>query len=994
MLDGKPLGGFDSDKTRALLAYLALESDRAHRRESLAALLWPNVQESSARQSLSQALSNLRRLLGDAQAATPFILATRDAVRFNPEGDYALDADRLATEPERYRPLLDGFSLPDAESFDEWLLLRRETLQRTALNALAALGRTALDKGDTNRAIELAHRQLAIDPWREEAHRDLMRALALAGMRNEAIAQYEKCKKILFDDVGVPPSSETTALVEQIKAGALNIMSDPAGPGKPPQDAMPLSPRRTALPAALTAFIGREHDLRALDELLENPAARLITVAGPGGMGKTRLAIEAARRAERAFADGAVFVPLAPVATPDQVPTAIAHAVGAALAPNADARAQILHACSQQQLLCVIDNIEHVLNGNDTVSLLTDMLQAAPQLKILITSREALGATGEWVYDLAGLGVDAHTLFEQAARRVRWQAAPDDAQHIADICRLVGGLPLAIELAASWLRTLSCAEIATEIARSLSFLATTARHVDERHRSITAVFDGSWRLLQESERRALEALSVFQGGFAREAAHDVADATLHTLSSLVTKSLLRRTGANRYDLHELVRQYAAEKLAASGRRDAVRKRHQAFYAQLAQHASDAWFRGERNAFVEQLPPENENLIAAVNTALEAGADAEARIAALRILWTAPLHWRSIGYLSTARMQMQTLLDTTDDLPPAVRGAALHAAGYMALWQSSPAQAQAHFEDSIRLLSDLPSEPLQRWTLASCLTGLGEVASQQNNYELALTRYKQGYDEFAALGDGWGMSEALIGIARHTLGDGTLPHRRDLLEQSVRLKRELRDSQGLSWALSWLSVFTHQMGELDVTEHLLSESLQLQERLGDKFSTAITLNRMAELKRQRGDLDNALRIYQQGLRLVEEIGIPASVAMTRNNMGYIHLAQGDAARAAALFKHSLGVFQASGDKEGMALALAGLGGVAVKTQRARFGAVCLSTAERLMSEINYYFESTDRVDFERHSAAARAALGESDFATAWTEGKSADAGEVARLAAVL
>ena len=997
-LDGAVLSGFDSDKTRALLAYLAIEADRAHRRESLVALFWPNVQEASARQSLSQALSNLRRLLADVKSDTPFILATRDTVQFNRQSDYKLDVDTLQRAPERFRPLLEGVSIPGADGFDEWLLLQREALQNQALEALDDKAGQALATGDHARAIALARRQLEIDPWREEAHCQLMRAFMLNGQRNDALAQFERCKKLLLDELGVPPSSETVALFEQIKAGNWEFKNSRALP----QSANARMSSQS-LPVALTPFVGRERELTALQNLIGNSTARLITLVGVGGMGKTRLAVEAARQAQQAFENGCVFVPLAAVTAASQILPAIAQAMGVALSPQVDSKHQIFSELAQANMLIIVDNFEQLLDDEHTVELVTDLLRAAPRVTFMATTREPLSAPGEWVFDLDGLGAAAHTLFVQTARRAQAHWHPDeaDARHIERICQLVGGMPLGIELAASWLRTLSCAEIASEIETNIAFLATTTRQVNERHRSITAVFDASWRLLSDDERKAMESLSVFNGGFTREAAKEVASATLLTLSSLVAKALVRRVKVNRYDLHELVGQYATQRLNESGRSETARDTHQRFFAALAMRSTEAWMKGNRSVYVDVILPDLDNARAAVAWAFGESSNASRRAAAILVIANLPFVWRAAGQLSVARKQLRTLLDAEDDLPLDLRGAAVHTAGHMALWQTDAAQAQAYFEETLRLLPDatgeLPGHAISislDWISAMTMLGLGELASQQNNYSLALTRYEDGYKRFAQIGDSWGISEALIGIARHSLGANNLPQQRQQLEESVRLKREIGDLQGLGWALSWLSTITHQLGDFETTERHLVESLSLQDQVGDKFGKAINLNRMAELRRQKKDYAGAISLYEQSTQLLEEAGIQGHLAAAQNNLGHMHLEQNDVPHAAKLFKQSLATFMRLENKEGVALALAGLGRVALATQRPHFATVCLAAADQLMDDISYYFESTDRVDFERSRDAARTVLGLTEFETAWVEGRSTDRDRILQQALAL
>lgn len=325
------------------------------------------------------------------------------------------------------------------------------------------------------------------------------------------------------------------------------------------------------LPPQLTPFIGREAEVRDLTDLLADPACRLLTLVGPGGVGKTRLALEVATRQQPDYADGTCFVALQHINTPECLSETIADAIQFPLSGTGEPQVQILSALRDKHLLLVLDNFEHLLVA---VDLLTAILSAAPEVQVLVTSREVLNVQEEWLYPLAGMDVPARDderdiasysavqLFVERARRVCRDFALSSQQvAVVHICQLVGGMPLALELAAGWTTTLPCDRIAVEIARNLDFLATRLRNIPERHRSMRAVFDQTWQLLTPQERNVFQRLSVFRGGFRQEAATVVAGATLATLAALVDKSLLRCTPDGRYQIHELLRQFASEQLS-------------------------------------------------------------------------------------------------------------------------------------------------------------------------------------------------------------------------------------------------------------------------------------------------------------------------------------------------------------------------------------------------------------------------------------------------
>ena len=393
------------------------------------------------------------------------------------------------------------------------------------------------------------------------------------------------------------------------------------------------------LPAPRTSFVGRASELDAIDQLLEDPECRLLTLVGPGGAGKTRLALEAAGRRIERYPHGVHFVPLVALASAEFLAPAVAEAMqftmdGAHSASSA--QEQLLDYLVERSTLLVLDNFEHLVDGAD---LLGEIIERAPNVELLTTSRERLNLQSEWVLDVHGLGLAengnggpaALRLFVERARQVEPGFSLDDddqRDQVGRICELVEGLPLGVELAASWVSMLSCAEIADEIEQNIDFLTTSKRDVPERHRSLRAAFDQSWRLLSGEQQEVLARLSVLRGDFGREAAAAVAGADLRLLSELVAKSLVRRSDFGRYELHELLRQYAAEKLAAASP-DAVsatRERHARHYlGALAERRSALMGSGVAQAR-DELRRELDNLRVAAEWAVAAWADDEARVA--------------------------------------------------------------------------------------------------------------------------------------------------------------------------------------------------------------------------------------------------------------------------------------------------------------------------------------------------------------------------------
>jgi DNA-binding SARP family transcriptional activator len=445
-LDGRPVNGFAYNKARALLVYLAVEADRAHQRDALVGLLWPELPDPAARTNLRQALANLREAIGDATAAPPFLLIARDNIQLNPISDYDLDGAAFTAllaacdthahrHPERCRAcaarmeqalalyrgdFLAEFALGDSAPFDEWQLRHRERLHQQALGALAHLANYHERRGEDAPARRYAQRQIELDPWREEAHRQLMRLLARGDQRSAALMQYEICRRALARDLDVAPAAETTALYECIRDGALKIENEELKTTDTQRFSIfnsQFSISTHNFPAPTTPLIGREVDLAELGDLLENPAHRLITVAGPGGIGKTRLALAAASEQAQAFTHGAVFVPLAAISTAAFLAPAIMAALDLTLQGQRDPRDQLFDYLCGKELLLVLDNFEQLLasglsENEGGAALLTDILQRAPGVTLLVTSRERLALQGEWLFELPGLSYPAGELVD------------------------------------------------------------------------------------------------------------------------------------------------------------------------------------------------------------------------------------------------------------------------------------------------------------------------------------------------------------------------------------------------------------------------------------------------------------------------------------------------------------------------------------------------------------------------------------------------------
>ncbi len=549
-IDDQPITKLYSDRTRALLAYLAIEADRPHRRGELAMLLWPDVEAKKASQNLRQTLRQLQLAIGNKEADPPYLLITRQTVQFNVAADQWCDVAAVrGGDVMTYRGgLLAQLYLPDNDLFNDWATIQREALHREVLGKLRELGREAFDLDNLPQAIIYAQKQVEIDPWREEAYQDWMRFLIADGQSAEAQRVYEKCKQTLWDELSIEPSAETKSILnaEIREKTAASFILHPS-----------------SLPEDKTPFIGRSQEIADIKSLLMEPDCQLLTLVGLGGAGKTRLALTVARQLfEQTYRDGVWFVSLvgAEVMLPNIVRVL-------KLTTPSDLNTALHSFLADKHLLIVLDNCEELLHEG---AWLEQLLTNAPNVQVLATSRQSFDSASEWVFAVEGLRTggteqlsDAEELFFAAAQRANARFRPKSADRplIQQICERVLGHPLSIELAASWVRLLDVGQISAEIDKNLTIFATQSRQFEQRHRNLRAVFDYTWQTLTADEQETMSHLAVFHDGFTRNAAERVANANLLTLLQLVNKSLVQRRD-DRFGLHEAVRQYAESRSMA------------------------------------------------------------------------------------------------------------------------------------------------------------------------------------------------------------------------------------------------------------------------------------------------------------------------------------------------------------------------------------------------------------------------------------------------
>ncbi|MGE5263480.1 MAG: tetratricopeptide repeat protein, partial [Acidobacteriota bacterium] len=1017
-LAGAPVAMFQSDKARALLLYLVVESNRPHRREELTGLLWPDVPEQTARHNLRQTLFNVRQAIHDQKANPPYLLVTREEIQFNAESDHALDVATFAAllaaceahphpDPETcvecaarrqqavelYRGrFLQQFFLEDSAAFEEWALLRREALHERALEALARLARHYEQRADYEAARRCAQRELELDPWREEAHRQVMRALAAGGQRSAALVQYETCRRVLADELGIEPSAETRTLFERIRSGDLKLDI-----GKSEMSPMSnVHPPTSNLPAASTPFVGRERELQDLGQLLADPQCRLLTLVGPGGMGKTRLALELASQHRHAFRDGANFVSLAPLTTPALIVHAMAEGLGITFVGPSNPQQQLFHYLAEKQILLIVDNVEHLL---EWAGLFAEILQHAPAVKILATSREPLDLMGEWVFQVEGLtvpqnergeGIEAYSavaLFLQRARRARagFAVQGDEWTAVARICELVGGMPLGLELAATWVRVLSCREIAEQIERNLDFLTAALRDLPARHRSLRAVFDQSWSMLTEEERGVMRRLSVFRGGFDRKTAERLAGASLALLASLVGKSLVRRTEDDRYDLHDIVRQYARGRLIESGEFDRVGREHAEFFLCFAQDAEPKLYGPAQVAWLDRLEKDHSNLGAALEWLLSrddtledgsAGARSQNAQDALRLAGALYLFWKRHHHWSEGREWLARALATTPALPTRARAKTLLGAVLLAVEQADTRAARELSEEHLALALELKDPQ----SLAGAQDAHGYLLWKQKDFAAARGYCEQALDLFRPMGERFGMAEALHHLGHIAINQDDWHAAQDFLSEAATIYRELRDATGLGSVLGDLGLVAYLQKDFATARAYLEESLAKCRAAGNLPGMESALNRLGDLARCEGDYAAAERLYSDCLASYRGMGDQDEIPSLLHNLGWVAQHRGDYAQALTLFREGLAIQRENDNRGGIAECLAGVAGVWGAQGKMVQGARLFATAEAQRRAAGASVWPANQVEYERLVTRLRQALDAAALTSAWTEGQ--------------
>ena len=675
-------------------------------------------------------------------------------------------------------------------------------------------------------------------------------------------------------------------------------------------DISPAQALSSNLPVLPAPLIGREREVGDLTQILTDPQCKLLTIVGPGGIGKTRLAIETASRFQPEFADGVFFISLAPIQAARFIIPVIADSIGFTFQGEGslDPKLQLLNYLNQKEMLLLADNLEHLLGDASVPEFFAELMERAPKVKLLVTSRESLGLQDEWVFEAHGLPIPENTdvegtsveLFLQRARRahVGFDATTDDYPAILRICKLVNGTPLGIELAAAWVRTLSCEEIAQEIERGLDFLSVSAKDLPARHRSMRAVFDHSWKLLPEEEQNVLLRLSIFQGGFSREAAQQVASASLPILSALVTKSLVRRSGSGRYDLHEVIRQYSFEELANQPK---VKKeeaaRHAQYFMEFLRQQDLRLRSAEQRESLAELTVDIDNIRSALEWALahKEFALIETTLRAYSTLYDT-LGWsqEALEYLGRVRDVLESKSTLSKRGERVALAHVLTSRSLFALRVGQQSEATAMLNRSLEILRPI-NEP---HVLVEALTFLGIVTIITGDLPGALALFKEGLQTARDSGDQWYEALCLTEVVGVAMLMDEVGDIHEQFQLAVEAWRKTGDLRFTAFGLTSLSLGAMAVHKYDEAQAALEESIAINTAIGDRTGLANAYRGLGLVEQAQGKHVQALDSFSKSLRYFTELGARWDTARLLSEIGRSTFALGNDTEAERLWLESL------------------------------------------------------------------------------------------------
>jgi predicted ATPase/DNA-binding SARP family transcriptional activator len=852
-----PLGG---TKQRTVIAILLLHANEPVAADRLIDAIWGDHPPGTAKTALQGYITQLRHSLepsrlkrsaGEVLVTTPAGYVLRvgqgqlDRDRFESfarRGHDALATKRVSQAAELCRSGLELWRGPALAEFayEAWAQGEADRLEERRLVCLEDRIEAELELGHHAELVGELEALIAEQPLRERLRALLMLALYRAGRQAEALEAYQHARRVLIEELGIDPSAE----LRELEAAILRQDSALAPAA--------LSPPTKFLPTPPTPLVGRERELDEAGQLLTREGMRLLTLTGPGGSGKTRLALALAERLAGHYRNGARFVSLAPVAASELLLPTVAATLEVAEEPGRALPESLASALADQELLLVLDNLEHLL---EAASALADLLVACPLLTMLATSRAPLRLAAEQEYPVPPLAEEeAVELFFTCARA--HDPSLDGHEGALEVVRRLEGLPLALELAAARVRLLGIDGLRDRLEQALPLLTGGPRDAPERQQTLRATIEWSERLLSNEERGTLARLSVFAGGFTIEAAEQVTETRLDTLEALVGHNLLRPISHRRCSLLRVIREYAAERLEERDEATSTRELHAAWCRTLACEAEQQLTGPEQVHWAARLELEHDNVRAALAWALECSPSLALEIAGA--LWR---FWYLHGYFSEGRKWLERALAAAPDAPPVTRAKALAGAGALTAWLCEFDEAELKLAQAEALLR----ESDEIGTLGQMLNIAGGVAVRRGDLERGRKLLEESLELKQRVGDAWGASATLNNLGVLAFESGDLVAARRYGEETLRVKREIGDTHGLGAVLSNLGEIAVLEDRLDEAEALLGESLAHKRELGDSWGIGACFHALGRLERKRGAYGLAARHLGEAIQIYEGLG---------------------------------------------------------------------------------------------------------------------------------